>query len=230
MANTHEDAKLARDTVAASKQILQMGSQWLSCPYQHKVREIVRSGTKSVAIKSKVPQAGSSLAQSWQTFRADDYRGKRLRLSGYVKASNIADRAYLFVMIDGEQSRLAFDDMQDRPIKGTSDWKIYDIVLDVPENADGSWILGLEIVPTGNKLSGTATITFSNGEVFRFKILGRYSPKAGKTTLLSLILADNPQAYTNDIRLFGKKIGHRNGGNATTSANSPQEASGGNTR
>ena len=30
MANTLEDAKLARDTVLASKQVVQMGSQWLS--------------------------------------------------------------------------------------------------------------------------------------------------------------------------------------------------------
>jgi predicted dehydrogenase len=44
MANTLDDAKLARDTVIASKQIVQMGSQWLTCPYQHRVREIIRSG------------------------------------------------------------------------------------------------------------------------------------------------------------------------------------------
>lgn len=52
MANTLEDAKLARDTVLASKQIVQMGSQWLSCPYQQRVREIIRSGKlgKIVAI------------------------------------------------------------------------------------------------------------------------------------------------------------------------------------
>src|SRR3954447_25807695 len=43
MANTLEDAKLARDTVKASKQVVQMGSQWLSCPYQQQVREIIRS-------------------------------------------------------------------------------------------------------------------------------------------------------------------------------------------
>src|SRR5262249_34565611 len=36
MANTVEDAKLARDTVRASTQVVQMGSQWLSCPYQHR--------------------------------------------------------------------------------------------------------------------------------------------------------------------------------------------------
>ena len=52
MANTLEDAKLARDTVKASGQVVQMGSQWLSCPYQQQVREIIRSGKlgKIVAI------------------------------------------------------------------------------------------------------------------------------------------------------------------------------------
>src|SRR5260370_986003 len=36
MANTLDDAKLARDTVRASKQVLQMGSQWLRGPAQQR--------------------------------------------------------------------------------------------------------------------------------------------------------------------------------------------------
>jgi predicted dehydrogenase len=56
MANTLEDAKLARDTVQASKQVVQMGSQWLSCPYQQAVREIVRSGKLGKIV---------SISQSW---------------------------------------------------------------------------------------------------------------------------------------------------------------------
>ena len=56
MANTLEDAKLARDTVLASKQVVQMGSQWLSDPYQHKVREIIRSGQIGKVV---------SISQSW---------------------------------------------------------------------------------------------------------------------------------------------------------------------
>ena len=44
MANTLEEAKLARDAVLASDCVVQMGSQWLSDPYQLKVREIIRSG------------------------------------------------------------------------------------------------------------------------------------------------------------------------------------------
>ena len=39
-----EDAKLARSAVLGSKQVVQMGSQWVSEPIQKKVRDIVRSG------------------------------------------------------------------------------------------------------------------------------------------------------------------------------------------
>ena len=56
MANTIEDAKLARDTVRAGKQIVQMGSQWLSCPYQQQVREIIRGGKLGKIV---------SISQSW---------------------------------------------------------------------------------------------------------------------------------------------------------------------
>ena len=62
MANTLEDAKLARDTVRASKQVVQMGSQWLSDPYQQQVREIVRSGKLGKVV---------SINQSW------NYNGPR---------------------------------------------------------------------------------------------------------------------------------------------------------
>jgi len=44
MATDLEDAKLARRAVLDSKQVVQLGSQWVSDPMQIKVREIVRSG------------------------------------------------------------------------------------------------------------------------------------------------------------------------------------------
>jgi len=44
MATELEDARLARNAVLASKQVAQMGSQWVSDPMQLKVRDIVRSG------------------------------------------------------------------------------------------------------------------------------------------------------------------------------------------
>jgi len=44
MATDIEDAKLARSAVLSSKQVVQMGSQWVSDPIQLKVRDIIRSG------------------------------------------------------------------------------------------------------------------------------------------------------------------------------------------
>ena len=44
MATDVDDAKLARKAVLGSKQVVQMGSQWISDPIQKKVREIIRSG------------------------------------------------------------------------------------------------------------------------------------------------------------------------------------------
>lgn len=44
MAIDVEDAKLSRNAVLLSKQVVQMGSQWVSDPMQIKVRDIIRSG------------------------------------------------------------------------------------------------------------------------------------------------------------------------------------------
>lgn len=44
MAIDVDEAKLARKAVLASNQVVQMGSQWVSCPYHKKIRDIIRSG------------------------------------------------------------------------------------------------------------------------------------------------------------------------------------------
>jgi len=44
MAQDIDEAKLARDTVLNSNQVVQMGSQWVSEPIHRKIRDIVRSG------------------------------------------------------------------------------------------------------------------------------------------------------------------------------------------
>ena len=44
MAESVAEAKLARSAVVSSKQVVQQGSEWLSDPVQHKIRDIVRSG------------------------------------------------------------------------------------------------------------------------------------------------------------------------------------------
>ena len=98
-------------------------------------RVVAHGGKTSGYIKSKVsePKGFGSLMQM---FKADVYRGKRLRMSGYVKAEKVENWAGLWMRVDGPENKLlSFDDMRNRSIKGTTDWRKYEIVLDVPENS-----------------------------------------------------------------------------------------------
>jgi len=72
-----------------------------------------------------------------QNVEAGPFRSARVRMSGWVKANGVTDLAGLWMRVDGPDTRrtgrsLSFDNMENRPIKGTSDWTRYEIVLDVP--------------------------------------------------------------------------------------------------
>jgi hypothetical protein len=68
-----------------------------------------------------------------QTIKSDHYRGKRVRFSGYVRSEIFEGWAGLWMRVDGEQGRrLGLDNMQNRPIKRTTGWTKYEIVLEVP--------------------------------------------------------------------------------------------------
>jgi len=72
-----------------------------------------------------------------QSVKADPYRGARVRMSGWVRANGVTDWAGLWMRVHGPdtqktQRSLSFDNMENRPIKGTSGWTRYEIVLDVP--------------------------------------------------------------------------------------------------
>ncbi len=59
-----------------------------------------------------------------------------------------------------------------------------DISLAVlPEN-DGSWFLDLNLVPDGNRLSGTASIAFPNSRRFQFDLVGSYLPGKAQAKVL----------------------------------------------
>jgi hypothetical protein len=91
-------------------------------------------GKASGTIQAKVP-ADEKFGTMMQVFRADEYVGKRVRMTAWVKAKDVEDFAGLWMRVDGAtRSPLAFDNMGKRAIKGTADWKQYEIVLDVPDN------------------------------------------------------------------------------------------------
>ena len=62
------------------------------------------------------------------------YRGKRVRLSGYIKTENTTWGGF-WLSISGDKWK-KLDNMQNRPVKGTTEWRKYQIVLDVPADAN----------------------------------------------------------------------------------------------
>jgi hypothetical protein len=91
-----------------------------------------------------------------QNSKPGKYIGKRIRMTGYMKSQGVADWAGFWLRVDqeGSEQSLSFDNMHDRPIKGTTDWKKYEIVLDVPNNASN--------IAFGALLAGTGQIWFDN--------------------------------------------------------------------
>jgi len=100
------------------------------------------------------------------------YLGKRMRLSSYVKTDGVENWVGVWMRVDGSNGQtLAFDNMQNRPIRGTMEWKKYDLVLDVApqavnlmygiilEGRGKAWIDGVTLeavgadVPTTNLLN-----------------------------------------------------------------------------
>src|SRR6202163_3923712 len=71
-----------------------------------------------------------------QQFAADDYLGKRVRISATVGTENATGWVGLWMRTDSaERSAVTFDNMKDRPITGTTGWNRTAVVLDVPANA-----------------------------------------------------------------------------------------------
>ena len=69
-----------------------------------------------------------------QTFSSENYLGKKLKLSGYIKTQDVTGWVGMWMRVDGkEKGSLSFDNMGDRKIKGTTAWTKYEIILDVPK-------------------------------------------------------------------------------------------------
>ncbi len=85
-------------------------------------------------LKSK--EAVSGFGTMMQQFAADNYLGQRVRFSAAVRTENVTGWAGIWMRTDSpERTGVTFDNMQDRPIKGTTGWTRNAVVLDVPANA-----------------------------------------------------------------------------------------------
>ncbi|BBX33217.1 hypothetical protein [Mycolicibacterium mageritense] len=90
-----------------------------------------------------------------QVIAPTKYLGTRVRLSGSLKGNDIDGWAGLWLRVDGQRGApSAFDNMQDRPVRGSTDWSRAEVVLDVDEHATA--------IAFGVLLSGTGSVDISS--------------------------------------------------------------------
>ena len=99
-------------------------------------KDMAYEGRPSAYLRSTVLNTGG-FGTLMQSIDATNYTGKRVRLRASIKSQDLGDWAGLWMRVDKQQKAVAFDNMQNRAIKGTQPWNDYDVVLDVPADATG---------------------------------------------------------------------------------------------
>jgi len=130
-------------------------------------RKVSHAGKASGFLRAKeMPKGFGTLMQM---FKPDAFRGKRVRLSAWVKSQQVAGWAGVWMRVDGDdKAPLAFDNMQNRPIKGTSGWQKYEVVLDVADKATA--------IAFGILLDGAGAVWIDD---IRFEVVDRSVPTTG---------------------------------------------------
>jgi hypothetical protein len=115
-----------------------------------------------------------------QEFSADAYRNQRIRFSAEVRSQGIVGWAGLWMRVDDQKDDSpSFDNMQNRPIVGTTGWTRYDVVLDVPDDSIR--------VALGILLEGTGQVWMRE---IRFEVV---TPDVPCTDVTGSVLPDAPQ-------------------------------------
>lgn len=91
------------------------------------------------------PDAKSRTFGACSTVIPATFQGETIELTAYIKTDNIAAEGFanLWMRIDGESGSLAFDNMNDRNVTGTNDWKAYTITLPLDDDAQKIFVGGL---------------------------------------------------------------------------------------
>jgi hypothetical protein len=139
-------------------------------------RAVPHGGRASARLRAVEPDA-KGFGSLMQMAKADKLLGKRVRLSGWVRAEGVARSAGLWMRVDGpalDPTRwLALDAMSDRRITGTRPWQRYEIVLEVaPDAVD---------IAFGATLSGPGTIWVDD---LRFDVVDASVPLTGSQKVL----------------------------------------------
>lgn len=136
-----------------------------SCYQAELDASVCRRGKRSAHLRSLGSASAHTYALYYQKIHAGAYRGQRVRLSGYLRTSEVSGWAGLWMRVDPKDGgpSLAFENMLRQPVLGSSDWKQYSIEVDVPEEA--------KEIDLGTVLSGRGEVWFDDLELSSVAVL-----------------------------------------------------------
>ncbi len=95
--------------------------------------KVVHSGKYSLQLQYI---GGPGFGVATNQLRVNDYRGKTITYSGWIKTRGVTDFAGLWMRVDGpDSSALEFNNMYDSAFAGTQDWKQFSYQLPVADSA-----------------------------------------------------------------------------------------------
>lgn len=118
--------------------------------HQAGVDSVQKHGGRAAAFLNVTVASTNGSAVFYQWVRGDSFRGKRVRLTGWARSTALnGDGGGFFMRVDGPVYLQSYDDMRHRRIMGSTGWKSYSIVLDVPGDALG-FAFGVAVYGTGD--------------------------------------------------------------------------------
>lgn len=148
----HSDADRYIETVHAT------GTGWFESgtrPEEYQMGTAPTAGSlepEAFVIKARPMAEYGQYGTMMQMHPPGHFLGKRIRLTARLKSEDVR-RAQLWLRVDGRRGAehpLSFYNMGHYPVRGTTDWRYYQIVLDVPQDAVavayGFFLSGMGIV------------------------------------------------------------------------------------
>lgn len=114
-------------------------------------------GARAASVRSGEATPAGNIAVM-QMFRAEKYRGLRVRFTAKVATKDLVGWAGLWMRVEGPQKKTtAFDNMQARPLRGTVPCAVQSVVLDVGSDA--------ELISLGLVLDGPGSAELAHPEL-----------------------------------------------------------------
>jgi erythromycin esterase len=165
----------------------------------------VKSGKYSVAIEFT---GDSTYFQYVACTLPNNYIGKNITLSGYIKTENVDGFAGLFIQID---PGIGFDNMEKDSVAGTNDWQRYEVSLDMNPPETQQIIFGGMLTGKGKMWLDDLHITIDGKDIKDAKIFMESLSKKEITELRKYIYPlrtfEPDDGDTKDLNILDKLIG-----------------------